>query len=278
MKITDVYGVSFSPTHTSQQVGEAIVQGIEAENTFTLDLTHVTDISKEIPATALTVFTVPVYGGHVAPLALQRMNQIRAEKGAPAVVVVVYGNRAYEKALEQLEEFVSERGFKVIAGGTFVGEHSYSSDRYPIATGRPNVDDLAYARVFGEKVRNKVETAIDSEHLYAVDVRKIVRPHQSMFSLLRFLYHIIKWRKTGQPMPRAPKTDENLCTHCGKCVSLCPNQAIVKGEEQHTDVDRCIRCCACVKGCPQKARTFDTPFAPLLSRCFKREKENRILV
>lgn len=278
MKLTDINLVTFSPTHTSKQIGEAIVQGIGAEMSFNFDLTHDTGFSQEIPATALTVFTVPVYGGHVAPLALQRMNGIRAEKGAPAVVVVVYGNRAYEKALEQLEGFVSERGFKVIAGGTFVGEHSYSSDRYPIASGRPDADDLAYARLFGEKVRAKVEAAADGEHLYAVDVRKIVRPRQSLFSLLRFLYHIIKWRKTGHPMPRKPETNEELCTHCGKCVALCPNQAIVRGDEQHTQADRCIRCCACVKGCPQKARTFDTPFAPLLNTCFKREKENRIML
>lgn len=278
MKLTDVYMMTFSPTHTSKQIGEAIVRGVGTEMFYNFDLTHETDFSGEIPATSLTVFSVPVYGGRVAPLALQRMSRIRAEKGAPAVVVVVYGNRAYEKALEQLEEFVSERGFKVIAGGTFVGEHSYSSDRYPIATGRPDADDLAYARLFGEKVRTKVEMAADREHLYAVDVRKIARPRQSIFSLLRFLYHIIKWRKTGHPMPRTPETDADLCTHCGKCVGLCPNQAIVKGDELHTQAERCIRCCACVKGCPQKARSFDTPFAPLLSRCFKQEKENRIIL
>ena len=34
----------------------------------------------------------------------------------------------------------------------------------------------------------------------------------------------------------------------------------------------------CVKGCPQKARTFDTPFAALLADCFKKQKENRIIL
>lgn len=72
----------------------------------------------------------------MAPLALERMKDLRAD-GTPVVIVVVYGNRAYEKALVELDAFVSGLGFKVIAGGTFVGEHSYSSDRYPIAAGVP---------------------------------------------------------------------------------------------------------------------------------------------
>lgn len=103
-----------------------------------------------MPSHALAVITVPVYGGHVAPLALERMKELHAD-GAPAVVVVVYGNRAYEKALVELDAFVTKLGFKVIAGATFVGEHSYSSEKYPVASGRPDADDLEYAKLFGEK-------------------------------------------------------------------------------------------------------------------------------
>ncbi len=47
----------------------------------------------------------------------------------PAVLVVVYGNRAYEKALMELDAFAIPHGLKVIAGATFIGEHSYSTDK-----------------------------------------------------------------------------------------------------------------------------------------------------
>ena len=104
----------------------------------------------EIPETTLVVVTVPVYGGKVAPLALERMKCIHTS-GAPVVLAVVYGNRAYEKALAELDAFISERGFKVIAGATFVGEHSYSTDKNPIAVGRPDADDLRFAENFGQK-------------------------------------------------------------------------------------------------------------------------------
>ena len=79
--------------------------------------------------------------------------------GAPAVLVAVYGNRAYEKALVELDAFASDRGFKVIAGATFVGEHSYSTQQNPIAAGRPDADDLQFAETFGVKIRTKIEAA-----------------------------------------------------------------------------------------------------------------------
>ncbi len=84
--------------------------------------------------------TVPVYAGHVAPEALKRMTNISAS-GAYAVAVVIYGNRAYGSALCELGEMLVCRGFRVIAGGAFVGEHSYSTAEYPIASGRPDMGD-----------------------------------------------------------------------------------------------------------------------------------------
>ncbi|MEG1405051.1 MAG: 4Fe-4S ferredoxin, partial [Alistipes sp.] len=38
------------------------------------------------------------------------------------------------------------------------------------------------------------------------------------------------------------------------------------------------RCCACVKGCPSQARVFETPFATLLARNFKRQKQPQTLI
>lgn len=277
MTVTEINLITFSPTHTSKQIGEAIVRGTGIAEVDFVNLTLQAAEKKEFASTALAVIAVPVYGGHVAPLALERMKDLHAD-GTPAVLAVVYGNRAYEKALTELDAFAGGLGFKVIAGGTFVGEHSYSSDRYPIAAGRPDEGDLKFAEEFGAKVRAKLEGAVDAGHLYGVDVSRILRPKQPFFPLLRFLRGVVKLRKGGVPMPRTPQVDESLCTHCSLCVKRCPAGAIVKGEECATMADRCIRCCACVKGCPQKARTFDTPFAALLSDCFRRPKENRVIL
>ena len=247
MNIDEVQLITFSPTCTSKQVGEAIVHGTGISSVSKVDLTLEAAGKREVPSHALAVITVPVYGGHVAPLALERMKELHAD-GAPAVVVVVYGNRAYEKALVELDAFVTRLGFKVIAGATFVGEHSYSSEKYPVAAGRPDADDLEYAKLLGEKIRAKIAAAEDMEKLY------------------------------GVPMPRTPQVDAERCTHCGYCVKHCPAGAIIKGDECNTVAEKCIKCCACVKGCPQKARTYDTPFAVLLSDCFKKQKEDRIIL
>ena len=278
MDIDKVRLVFFSPTHTSRKVGEAIARGYAPKETEVCDLTHgALQPAESVKEDTLTVIAVPVYGGHVSPLALVRMKDLHAD-GAPAIIVVLYGNRAYEKALEELDAFATHQGFKVIAGGTFVGEHSYSSERYPVAAGRPDAADLEYAELFGKKVRTKVSAAESLEKLYVVDVRRIQRPSQPFFPLFRFLRKVVKLRKSGTPMPRIPQGNAERCTHCGRCVEACPAQAIVKGDECNTIAERCIKCCACVKQCPQGARTFDTPFAPLLSDCFKRQKQDRIIL
>ena len=231
----------------------------------------------EIGANTLTVVVLPVYAGHLPQLAVLRMAGLRAA-GAPAVAVVVYGNRAYEKSLVELNAFLSGKGFGVIAAGTFVGEHSYSTVSCPIASGRPDKNDLEEATDFGRRIRQKVKNRVVTEASWVVDVSRIRRPYQPLLPLFCFIYEAARLRKRGRPMPATPCVDESLCTHCGRCVKTCPNNAIMKGDECHTISERCIRCCACVKGCPQKARLFDSPFAVLLSKYFKRQKQNRVIL
>lgn len=272
MTVNEAHLIYFSPTHTSKQVAKAIVQGTGIKDVIPVNLTLQMAEETVIPASSLAIIVVPVYGGHVAPLAMERLESIRG-LDTPAVLVVVYGNRAYEKALMELDAFAIPHGFKVIAGATFIGEHSYSTDQSPIAQGRPDDSDLDFANEFGNKIMEKIQAAVTSNTLYQVDVRAIRRPKQPFFPLFRFLRKVIKLRKSGTPLPRTPWVEEeSLCTHCGLCVANCPAGAITKGDELHTDADNCIKCCACVKSCARKARIYDTPFTVLLSDCFKKQK------
>ncbi len=276
--INEVYLIYFSPTHTSRQIAEAIVRGTGVEKVVTVDITRQDVGEVVIPESALAVVAVPVYGGHVAPLAMARLQGIRG-LDAPAALVAVYGNRAYEKALVELDAFAGSRGLKVVAGATFVGEHSYSTDKCPVAAGRPDRDDLAYAEDFGRKIADKLLAAGSADALCQVDVRAIRRPGQPVLPLLRFLWKVIRLRRSGVALPRAPRVnDESACTHCGLCVRSCPVGAIVKGDELHTDQTKCIKCCACVKACNRKARVYDTPFAALLSDCFKERKQPQTIL
>jgi hypothetical protein len=66
---------------------------------------------------------VPVYGGRVPEVALERLRALKGN-GGPAIAVVVYGNRAYEDALLELHTELTANGYKVIAAAAFIAEHS----------------------------------------------------------------------------------------------------------------------------------------------------------
>lgn len=279
MIVNNVGLIHFSPTGTSRKVSESIGAGFDGMSVEIFDLTVDQSVDELVftPDT-LVVFTIPVYGGHVVPLALERLRRFRGQN-TPAVVVVVYGNRAYEQALIELNQFVEQQGFKVIAGATFIGEHSYSTTTYPIASGRPDAADLDYATSFGRKIVTKLTQAETLDTLYGVDVRQIRRPKQPFFPLFRFLRQVVKMRKSGLPLPRTPQLiDEQKCQQCGACVSHCPTGAITLDDKLHIDADKCIKCCACVKVCPSKALVFDTPYSKMLNDCFKKPKDPQLIL
>ena len=144
----------FSPTGTSRRVAEAVGRGLNCAQTIVCDATH-DAVSVAAERGDAAVFAVPVYGGHAAPLALRRLDAVRGD-GTPAVVVVLYGNRAYEHAACELADFVAARGFVPVAAAAFVGEHSYSTARWPIAAGRPDGDDCAALDVAVRAVRTRL--------------------------------------------------------------------------------------------------------------------------
>ena len=210
----------FLAYHTSKQVGEAIVRGTGITNVINTNLTQQATQDLVIAESALAIIVVPVYGGRVAPLAMDRLASVRGSN-TPAVIVVVYGNRAYEKSLMELDYWAIQQGFKVIAGATFIGEHSYSTEKYPVAAGRPDERDLAVAADFGKQISDKIASATEPEKLYAVDVRKIRRPRQPFFPLFRFLRKVIALRKSGVPLPRTPWWKMNLCVLTAVRVRKC---------------------------------------------------------
>lgn len=277
MEISEINVVYFSPTGTSGKVAKSVASGASRGHIKIniYDATHKEIMFKALPG-SLTIVAVPVYGGHMALTARQRIQNIMSD-GTAAIPVVVYGNRDYDAALNELSDMLVRNGFVTVAAATFIGEHSYSSDETPIAAGRPDVDDVDFAVAFGKSVLSKLEHVPDLSAA-RIDARRIKKPRQPILPLLGFIYNVIRISRSNKPMQMAPVTDENLCTHCGVCVKVCPVAAIEKGSEEKTNASLCIRCCACVKSCPHKARTFSTPFASILARFFGRRKENRTIL
>ena len=50
--------------------------------------------------------------------------------------------------------------------------------------------------------------------------------------------------------------DEDRCTHCGACITICPTNAFYMDKETMKvifDAEKCIACELCVRGCPPRA-------------------------
>ena len=110
------------------------------------------------------------------------------------------------------------------------------------------------------------------KQLEAVDIATLKAPHNSFISKLRFILFVHKQRRKKVAVKPQVVVDARKCRLCGKCAKLCPTGAIAAGDCLHTDHSRCIKCCACVKCCPSKARSLNTPYAPILSQCFAKRK------
>jgi len=149
--------IYFSPTGTTEKVLAAIAEGIQVDTVKQLDLTPPEAGIRPFAEmhAELAVIGAPVYGGRIPKDAKYRLQRINANN-TPAVIVVMYGNREFEDALLELYNIVVEAGFKPVAGGAFIGEHSFENDSTPISKGRPDIKDLQKATEFGRTIRKKL--------------------------------------------------------------------------------------------------------------------------
>lgn len=240
--------VYFSPTHTTKLVLEGIARGIDRE-VLELDLTTDDILNFKANRDDLVIVGAPTYSSRIPQKAFDRLVEIKGA-GGPAVAVSVYGNAKYGNALKEIQGLLASNGFYVIAGAAFIGEHSFSSDKHPIAVGRPNDKDLEKALDFGNKISDKLELEVDLKDMMVSNI-------PGEFPL--------EPRKIMGPMQSYPGDE---CNNCGACISACPVNAI--GPDLICDSTKCIKCFACVKVCPKETRYFDNE--GLINTAIKLEK------
>ncbi|WP_319778371.1 4Fe-4S binding protein [Maridesulfovibrio sp.] len=232
--------ICFSPTRTTRRILDAIAEGVGAEQTEVIDVTRADRVPEvcDCAADDLVIIGAPVYSGRIPLTAVERFKALRS-CGSPAVPVVVYGNRAYEDALIELSDIAAEAGFKTVAGAAFIGEHSFSTEKTPIAVSRPDEDDLDKACEFGKSLASKLADGAFDDSAFEVPGN---RPY-----------------KDRSPGMSASPVSSDDCQLCGACERVCPTAAIVTGASVETDPDKCIFCCACVKVCAFEARKLEVP-------------------
>jgi ferredoxin len=266
MNINSAKLAYFSPTQTTRKIIEGIAQGVQINAVEHVDLTPPDAKTRKLVEMHddLAIIGSPVYAGRLPNDMISRFRRLKGND-TPAVIVVIYGNRAYEDALLELRDLVVEAGFKPIAAGAFIGEHSYSTSSTPVAVGRPDVEDLIKAKEFGTMIYGKIRTIGALDELSQLKVPG------------NFPY------KEGSALTNiSPVTQETICAKCEKCASVCPTAAVTVNSTVVTDRSLCIRCCACVKSCSTGARVMEDPrirqLAEQLSmNCNKRKEPETFL-
>lgn len=220
----------FSPTGGTKAYGEFFCKSI-SQNINAINLGSQNSVSNS--EYELTVFALPVFAGRIPAIAAEKISTLNG-KGKKAVTLVVYGTRAYEDALLELNNVVKASDFNIVASGAVVAQHSIVP---AVGQGRPDKDDMDSINDFAEKVLKKLENNIETP---------VTVPGN-------FPY------KDAMKLPVTPICLSE-CTKCGQCISICPTSAIhLDDDGVKTDVDSCILCMACTSACPNNARILPPP-------------------
>lgn len=250
MNLKTVTLVYFSATDTTRKTLRAIAKGMNAE-TKEVDFTLPGDRAEghSFGPDDFVLFGAPVYGGLLPLLERDYLKKITGEN-TPCAVIGVYGNRAFDDALVEMEDLVTENGFAVLAGAAFIGEHSFSSK---IATARPDAADLAIAADFGKELAQKYAKMGKTEAI-AKGALPGNRPYKE---------------RGGAGAPMVPATNEN-CINCLLCAKKCPVGAIDMEDVHKVDAAKCLHCLRCVRICPKQAKAFGgEAFDGIVAWCIK---------
>lgn len=218
----------FSPTGGTKKVSSIFADAMEKEVIWK-DLGS-KETMMEKPEGEMIVVAAPVFGGRIPSVVREKIEKLSGT-GKKAVTIVVYGNRAYEDALLEMNDILMKCGFTVIASGAFVAQHSMVPE---VGAGRPDGEDEKEIHKFAESVKNS--TATENVHVPGN------RPY-----------------KEEMNMPVTPISLPS-CTKCGKCVTVCPTNAISITDGSFTTyTEKCILCMACTHVCAEQARILPPP-------------------
>lgn len=209
------------------------------------------DFSKcEIRQEDMVLVAMPSFGGRALSVAIERLKQICGNQ-AKCTIVCVYGNRAYEDTLVEMEDAARKAGFCVIAAVAAVAQHSIMPQ---YATNRPDAVDEKQLADFAAQIKSRTEVAVPIPGN---------RPY----------------KKSGGA-GLIPKVTKNYIK-CGICATNCPVQAI-DPQNFKTDSKKCISCMRCIRQCSYGARKVNGALVSIASMAIKKacsiRKENELFL
>ena len=240
--------IVFSPTGGTQRVADVLAASLSGsdENIIEHDLSDpfLDESGIKVNGSSIALVAMPCFGGRVPAVAMERLGRIKANN-AKCVVVIVYGNRAYDDALLELKEGATEAGFDVIAAVSAIAEHSIM---HQFATGEPKAEETAKLSGFARQILSKLHGEVPSDS-FAV-------PGNSPY-------------KKAAATPLVPKVSKR-CTSCGTCAEKCPVTAI-NTVDFAADKNICIACMRCIEICPHEARSVNKVMVKVAAMAIKGE-------
>lgn len=228
----NTYEIMFSPTGGTKKAADLFSKAF-CQESIPVDLTD-----RQLDFTAYSfhpenvcIVAVPSYGGRVPQIAVTRLKQMSGN-GAKAILIAVYGNRAYEDTLLELQDTLTDAGFCCVAAIASIAEHSII---HQFANGRPDAEDRIEIADFAAKILSKLKEGTLSDQLNLPGNRP--------------------YREYGG-VPMKPKAG-NSCNQCGLCAAKCPVNAIPENDPAKTITEKCISCMRCIAVCPSQARSVN---------------------
>lgn len=236
MSFSRMTAVYFSPTGGTKKAALALASKL-AQQVQEIVLPVRNNQEYSFGPEDIVLFAFPVFGGRLPSLAAEQLKRFHGN-GAAAITAAVYGNRAFEDALAELNDSLAQQGFWTAASAAMIAEHSMWRE---LASGRPDAQDDIQTGHFAEKILEKFRqprgkaVSVPGNHPY----------------------------KDWAPMPVVPAVSD-CCVRCGLCASQCPVSAIPAAQPYTTDPAKCILCMRCAAVCPQQARSLPPQAAAMI--------------
>lgn len=250
-----LYEIYFSPTGGTKKVADIMTRAMKNE---VQEIDMIKDPDKMLQTDFLEddicLIAVPSYGGRIPSVTADKFQKLQA-KGTKVILVAVFGNRAIDDTLVEMQDILENAGFVCVAGVEAVAEHSLM---HQFGTGRPDKQDEKELIEFSEQIMQKIETKNDN--------RRVELPGNHNY-------------REYNGVPLKPMAN-GKCTSCGLCAEECPTGAISKDDPKVTDKEKCISCMHCVAVCPKKARHYNKVMGLIAGKKMKKScsgrKENKL--